>query len=64
MTSFNPKNYCIFDVILHDMFVFISGHSIKHILTAIALYILIKGYQVKAAPRNKFNTTPKDSLII
>jgi hypothetical protein len=41
-----------FDLFIHDILVFISGHSLKHISAAIGLFILIKGYQAKGKISN------------
>jgi hypothetical protein len=47
-TYIAAKVFETFDSQIHSYLGFISGHSIKHILPAIGLFILLRAYQKRA----------------
>lgn len=45
LAYFIAKLFEYFDVQIHEILTVISGHSLKHIVAAIGLYILLRGYE-------------------
>jgi hypothetical protein len=53
-----------FDSQLHDLFGFISGHSIKHAVAALGLYLLLRSYRRRAPTQSATNAEgPHPSMI-